>query len=98
MRDRKHLVSAELEKLLAAVKGTPVPGAHEARAGGWEAPAGGRQGSRSDAGGGKGRVNGLYSLVKPSRYSPQCACECCDLRASDTDGSSAVQARDPSHT
>jgi hypothetical protein len=33
---------------------------------GWEAPAGGRQGGRGDAGGGKGRVHFLYSEHYPT--------------------------------
>jgi hypothetical protein len=64
-RGRNYAGCARLPPLGAGELGAlPVGSAGWALAGGWEAPAGGRQGGRGDPGGGKGRLNFLYSAER----------------------------------
>jgi len=67
-RGRNYAGCARLPPLGAGELGAlPVGSAGWALAGGWEAPAGGRQGGRGDPGGGKGRLNFLYSNIAPAQ-------------------------------
>ena len=74
------------------VEGRPVPGAHEARAGCCEAPAGGRWTRPCTW-----LLLPVADIWRTACESPQGLGDGCDILASDTDGSPAGQARDPGH-